>query len=106
MAAAFLFRNYYFNIISDKKPAFNYPGNCFQVLFQRRVNITEAGIKNKVAVFAGGKDGPVLTENGNFIFDTRFSYVDPSLEQNLKAITGVIESGLFIGYDVEIVVAK
>ena len=55
---------------------------------------------------AGGKDGPVLTENGNFIFDTRFSYVDPSLEQNLKAITGVIESGLFIGYDVEIVVAK
>ena len=27
------------------------PGNCFQVLFQRRVNITEAGIKNKVAVF-------------------------------------------------------
>lgn len=55
---------------------------------------------------AGGKDGPVLTENGNFIFDTRFSYVDPFLEQNLKAITGVIESGLFIGYDVEIVVAK
>ena len=55
---------------------------------------------------AGGKDGPVFTENGNFIFDTRFSYVDPFLEQNLKAITGVIESGLFIGYDVEIVVAK
>ena len=52
------------------------------------------------------KTGPVLTENGNFIFDTRFSYVDPFLEQNLKAITGVIESGLFIGYDVEIVVAK
>lgn len=55
---------------------------------------------------AGGKDGPVLTENGNFIFDTRFSYMDVSLEKNLKAITGVIESGLFIGYDIEVVVAK
>lgn len=55
---------------------------------------------------AGGKDGPILTENGNFILDTHFSYIDLSLEQNLKAITGVIESGLFIGYNVEVIVAK
>lgn len=55
---------------------------------------------------AGGKDGPIFTENGNFIFDVRFEKIDSDLEQKLKAITGVIESGLFIGYDVEVVVAE
>ena len=67
----------------------------------RRLGASEITLR-----LADGKDGPVLTENGNFILDTRFSYIDPSLEENLKMITGVIESGLFIGYDVEIVVAK
>lgn len=55
---------------------------------------------------AHGKDGPILTESGNFILDTRFNYIDSSLEKQLKTITGVIESGLFVGYDVEIVIAK
>ena len=55
---------------------------------------------------AHGKDGPVFTENGNFILDTRFNYIDSSLEEQLKTITGVIESGLFIGYDVEVIMAE
>lgn len=55
---------------------------------------------------AHGKDGPILTENGNFILDTRFNFIDSSLEKRLKTITGVIESGLFIGYNVELIVAK
>ena len=54
---------------------------------------------------AGGKDGPVFTENGNFILDVRFEDIALDLEQKLKSITGVIESGLFIGYDTEIIVA-
>lgn len=54
---------------------------------------------------AHGKDGAVLTENGNFILDTHFNYIDSSLEQQLKSITGVIESGLFIGYDVNVVLS-
>ena len=54
---------------------------------------------------AHGKDGPILTENGNFILDTCFRYIDASLEEQLKTITGVIESGLFINYDIEVVVA-
>lgn len=53
-----------------------------------------------------GKDGPVLTEYGNFILDTRFHYIDSSLEKNLKTITGVVETGLFIGYAPEIIVAE
>ena len=46
-----------------------------------------------------------MTENGNFILDTCFRYIDASLEEQLKTITGVIESGLFINYDIEVVVA-
>ncbi|RAZ93275.1 ribose 5-phosphate isomerase A, partial [Klebsiella oxytoca] len=49
---------------------------------------------------------PILTENGNFILDTRFHYIDASLEEQLKTITGVIESGLFINYDIEVVVTR
>lgn len=55
---------------------------------------------------AHGKDGPILTENGNFILDTRFHYIDSSLEKHLKEITGIIESGLFLGYDIEVVVTQ
>lgn len=51
------------------------------------------------------KDGPVITENGNLIFDVRFREIGSSLERDIKAIPGVIESGLFWGSNVEIVVA-
>lgn len=51
------------------------------------------------------KDGPVITEHGNFILDVRFKEIRSSLEREIKSIPGVIESGLFIGRDVEIVVA-
>jgi ribose 5-phosphate isomerase A len=54
---------------------------------------------------AGGKDGPVISESGNFIMDVRFREIYPSLETEIKNITGVIESGLFMGYPVELVVA-
>ena len=43
------------------------------------------------------------TENENSILDVRFDKIDESLEKKIKSITGVIESGLFIGYDVEII---
>lgn len=51
---------------------------------------------------ASGKDGPIITENGNIILDTKFENIDKYLEKEIKSISGVIESGLFIGYDVEI----
>ena len=49
------------------------------------------------------KDGPVITENGNLILDAKFNNIDETLERRLKNITGVIETGLFIGYNVEII---
>ena len=51
------------------------------------------------------KDGPVITENGNIILDARFENIDETLERKLKNITGVIETGLFIGYNVEVITA-
>ena len=52
---------------------------------------------------AQGKDGPIYTENGHLILDARFDDVPDRLESDLAAIPGVIESGLFVGYPVEIV---
>jgi ribose 5-phosphate isomerase A len=55
---------------------------------------------------AVAKDGPVITESGNFILDARFPRVEPTLEKEIKSITGVIESGLFQGFSPEVLVAK
>lgn len=44
-----------------------------------------------------------MTENQNSILDTKFENIDLSLEKKIKQIPGVIESGLFIGYNVEVV---
>jgi len=54
---------------------------------------------------AQGKDGPVITENGNLIIDVRFPEVHPETERQIKSIPGVIESGLFWGFPVETLVA-
>lgn len=54
---------------------------------------------------AKGKDGPIITENGNMVFDAHFDNIDEGMELKIKSITGVIESGLFIGYNVEILKA-
>jgi ribose 5-phosphate isomerase A len=52
---------------------------------------------------ATGKDGPIITELGNLIVDARFGEIADTLEHEMAAIPGVVETGLFIGYPVEIV---
>ena len=54
---------------------------------------------------AKGKDGPVITENGNLLIDAYFTDIQDDLELKIKSVTGVIESGLFMNYDIEILVA-
>jgi ribose 5-phosphate isomerase A len=46
------------------------------------------------------KDGPVITDNGNFIVDCEFGKIvhPEELEDNLVRIPGVIESGLFCDF--------
>lgn len=52
---------------------------------------------------AQSKDGPVITENGNLIFDVWFNNIPDNLEHAIKSITGVIESGLFMHYEIELI---
>ncbi|GGF20866.1 ribose-5-phosphate isomerase [Halobacillus andaensis] len=51
---------------------------------------------------AVSKDGPVITESGNVIFDVKFQNLNHKMEYEVKAIPGVVETGLFLGYSVEI----
>jgi len=57
-----------------------------------------------------GKDGPVISDNGNLIIDCTFTEIpSPSdLEMKLAAIPGIIESGLFTRYTdkTELIVGK
>ena len=43
------------------------------------------------------KDGPVITDNGNFVIDAKFDEIEsPShLEIDLNSIPGVVENGIF-----------
>ena len=47
---------------------------------------------------AKGKVGPIITDNGNAIIDVNCGLIhDPTkLEHKLKALTGVVETGLFV----------
>lgn len=46
-----------------------------------------------------GKDGPVVTDNGNFVLDALFGAIDDpaGLEVDLNSIPGVVENGIFAG---------
>ena len=44
-----------------------------------------------------------MTENNNAILDAKFNEISEGLEKTIKQITGVIESGLFLGYNVEVI---
>lgn len=52
---------------------------------------------------AQGKDGPVITENGNLILDVWFDNIPDNQENAIKSITGVIESGLFMHYEIALI---
>ncbi len=72
-------------------------------VFPQAVHLVEGGLTRLGATdvrlrLATSKDGPVITENGNLLLDCTFAAVEPGLEQAIKALPGVIESGLFQGY--------
>lgn len=52
-----------------------------------------------------GKHGPVITEHGNLVLDATFCEFKIGLEQEIKSIVGVVDSGLFEGYASEVLVA-
>ena len=72
-------------------------------LYSVKEQLLALGAKSAVLRLAKKKDGPVITENGNFIVDAEFDNIDENFEKTLKCITGVIETGLFIGFNVEVI---
>ena len=76
-----------------------------QALLHVEEELQKIGATSLVLRPAKGKDGPVITENGNLILDARFNEIGKDMEQRIKSITGVIESGLFINYNIEVLIA-
>ena len=72
-------------------------------LYSVKEKLLELGATQAELRLAKKKDGPVITENGNLIIDAKFENIDENFEKTLKSIVGVIETGLFIGYNVEII---
>jgi ribose 5-phosphate isomerase A len=77
-----------------------------QALLHVEQSLKDLGASSIALRPAKGKDGSIITENNNLVLDCYFNEVNSTLERDIKSITGVIESGLFIGYNLEILVAK
>ncbi len=43
--------------------------------------------------------GPLVTDNGNYLLYAWFNHIEANLEETINKIDGVIENGLFIGYN-------
>ena len=59
----------------------------------------DCGCEGEVKLRAGANGAPFITDNGNHILDCSFGAIeDPeALDDALKLIPGVVESGLFLG---------
>ena len=75
---------------------------AFRVVAER---LEDMGGKPKLRM-AERKDGPVITDNGNFVLDIQFQKIsDPAaLENELNTIPGVVENGIFTGVVDEVMV--
>jgi len=83
---------------------FSIPVECYpDAIHHVTEELLILGAKEVQVRKAIGKDGPIITENNNIILDAKFENIEESLEKDIKSITGVVESGLFIGYNIEIV---
>ena len=98
-------------ILVDKSKFVNKPCEKFPIpievfpdaLYAVKEQLFKLGATSAELRLAIKKDGPVITENGNLILDAKFDNIDETFETKLKNIVGVIETGLFIGYNVEII---
>lgn len=76
-----------------------------QALLYVEKELKRLGATSIVLRPAKGKDGSIISENGNLILDCKFEEIGITMEKDIKSITGVIESGLFIGYNPTILMA-
>lgn len=76
-------------------------GHCTTAARIRSV-LDASGIGGPLAL-RQGPDGPLVTDNGNHIYDAHCGAIDDpaTLASRLKATTGVVEHGLFVGLATE-----
>lgn len=65
--------------------------------------VVELGAKNVEVKKSNVGEDPLITDNGNILLYAWFEKIEVDLEEKLAQIDGVLESGLFIGYDIIIV---
>jgi ribose 5-phosphate isomerase A len=75
------------------------------------LELVQAGLKalgaTEIVIRQGNsKYGPTITEHNNLILDAKFADIKPELEAQIKSITGVVESGLFVNATKEILVSR
>ena len=65
----------------------------------------ERVVANKIEIKMSNinKDKPLITDNGNYLILAWFNKIESDLEEKLLKINGVLESGLFIGYDIIVI---
>ncbi len=71
-----------------------------------RKGLLGLGARDSILRNSSEKYGPLITEHNNLILDTWFDSITPELEAKIKQLTGVVESGLFIGCTDEVFVAR
>jgi ribose 5-phosphate isomerase A len=65
--------------------------------------LAEHGCRTAALRTGTGKDGPVFTESGFVVLDAHFDAIPIGLHAEIKAIPGVLDTGLFEGYEYEVV---
>ena len=74
------------------------------------VNVVKSSLKEIAAVDieirSAAKKQPILTENGNIVLDVKFEKLTNSLENDIKSIVGVVESGLFLNQADKVYIAS
>lgn len=74
--------------------------NKIETIIQK---VEKLGGKNLEIRKSNIKDKPLITNNGNYILHAWFDKIEVDLERKLVEIDGVLESGLFIGYDIIVI---
>jgi ribose 5-phosphate isomerase A len=105
--------DYFVVIVDESKMVKKLGANCaipvevipeaIHVVEQRLRDLNPVSIELRNCT--GGKHGPIITEAGNIILDVKFDGIEKELEGRLKSILGVVETGLFIGYTSELLMA-
>jgi ribose 5-phosphate isomerase A len=94
-------------IIADEKKKVKILGEGNQVVPLEVVPFAIALVQRRIQALGGspllretkGKLGPIISDNGNVIMDATFGEIKDAklLDQQLKMIPGMVETGLFIG---------